>query len=379
MFMLPLAPLILVLVNLVSVAVLGFGGWFVIGWFYGTLTIGFLIAGIIMLLFTFFGRYLVLLLLGGRSGTDEPKFTQSPENTRIKRPDGTEIYVEFLGPEDATPIILTHGIATFNSDWYYAKKHLADRFRLILWDVRGLGKSSRSPNQDYSLETMASDLEAVLGLATKPAILVGHSMGGMITLTFCRVFPQHLGRKVAGLGLVNTTYLNPVNTATARGFLRAVQKPLLEPILYLVIGLSPLVWIMSWLSYLNGTAHIGSRFSSFSGKQTRGQLEFMTVCQPLCSPAVLARQMLAMFHHDNTSVLERINTPTLVVAANHDRGCIPEASQFMHDRIPGSKLAMMEPSGHVSIFEQNEQFVNALGTFGSEITKNYSQPLKLND
>ncbi|MBN9387646.1 MAG: alpha/beta hydrolase [Chloroflexi bacterium] len=378
MFMLPLAPLVLLLVNLVSVALLGVGGWLVIGWVYGTLTIGFLIAGIVMLLFTFFGRYLVLLLLGGHSGKDEPKFTESPENMRLKRPDGTELYVEFLGPADAPPLVLTHGIATVNSDWYYVKNHLADRFRLILWDVRGLGKSSRAPNRDYSLEAMAGDLEAVLGLATKPAILVGHSMGGMITLTFCRLFPQHLGQKVAGLGLVNTTYLNPVNTATARGFLRAVQKPLLEPILYLVVGLSPLVWLMSWLSYLNGTAHIASRFSSFSGKQTRGQLEFMTVCQPLCSPAVLARQMLAMFHHDNTQVLPQINVPTLVVAANHDRGCIPEASQFMHNQISGSQLAVMQPSGHVSIFEQNEQFVIALAVFASSVNKN-SKSMRVQD
>jgi pimeloyl-ACP methyl ester carboxylesterase len=173
---------------------------------------------------------------------------------------------------------------------------------------------------------------------------------------------------VSGLGLVNTTYLNPVNTATARGFLRAVQKPLLEPILYLVIGLSPLVWLMSWLSYLNGTAHIASRFTSFCGKQTRGQLEFMTVCQPLCSPAVLARQMLAMFHHDNTQVLGQISVPTLVVAANHDRGCIPEASEFMHARIPNSQLVTMQPSGHVSIFEQNEQFTKALSEFGLHIS-----------
>ncbi len=377
MFMLPLAPLILVLVNIISVALLGFGAWFVVGWFVGTLAIGFLIGGIAMLIFTLFGRYIVLLLLGGPTSSDEPKFTQSNENQRIKRPDGTEIYVEFLGPPDAQPIILTHGIATFNSDWYYAKERLAKRFRLILWDVRGVGKSSRSPNNDYSLETMAGDLEAVLGLATRPAILVGHSMGGMITLTFCRLFPQYLGRQVSGLGLVNTTYLNPVNTATARGFLRAVQKPLLEPILYLVIGLSPLVWLMSWMSYLNGTAHIASRFSSFSGKQTRGQLEFMTICQPLCSPAVLARQMLAMFHHDNTRVLDNINVPTLIVAANHDRGCIPEASQFMHDHIPTSELVSMQPSGHVSIFEQNEQFTNALGEFGSRISESRLKAAKV--
>jgi len=373
MFMLPLAPILVLLTGLLSAALLGFGVYFVAGWFTATLTATLLIAGLAMLLFSLFGRYLVLLILGGRVGSDEPKFIHSNETQRIKRPDGTELHVEFYGPPTAQPIIFTHGIATSNTDWYYAKRHLADRFRLIMWDVRGLGKSSRAGDGSYSLEKMAGDLEAVLALADKPAILVGHSMGGMITLTFCKIFPQHLGQKVVGLGLVNTTYINPVNTSTARGFLKVVQKPLLEPLLYLIIGLSPLFWLMSWMSYFNGTAHIGSRFTSFVGKQTRGQLEFMTVCQPLCSPGVLARQMLAMFRHDTTATLEQIKVPTLIVAADNDRGCIPEASEYMHQHIANSELVTLAPSGHVSIFEQNEHFTEAMANFSLKVSQEQRQ------
>ncbi len=368
MFMLPLAPIIVLLLGLLSLALWGFGLYFVIGWVFGAVTIAALLySGLGMLIFNLIGRYLVLFLLGGKKGADEPKFIRSSEAQRIKRPDGTELHVEFYGPPDAQPIIFTHGIATNSTDWYYAKQHLADRFRLILWDVTGSGKSSKSPNNDYSLDKMASDLEAVLAVAEKPAILAGHSMGGMITLNFCKLFPQHLGNKVAGLMLVNTTYTNPVKTATARGLLKVIQKPILEPILYLIIGLWPIVWLQSWMSYFNGTAHIASRFSSFSGRQTRGQLDFMTVCQPLCNPAVLARQMLAMFRYDATETLNRINVPTLIVASNHDRGCIPEASEYMHSQIPNSELVMLQPSGHVGIFEQNQQFTDAAAQFAAKV------------
>jgi pimeloyl-ACP methyl ester carboxylesterase len=93
----------------------------------------------------------------------------------------------------------------------------------------------------------------------------------------------------------------------------------------------------------------------------------MAVTQAMSSPGVLARQMLGMLRHDNTDILNKINVPTLVVAASDDRGCIPEASHFMHAQIPNSQIVTMQPSGHVSIMEQNRQFTNAVATFAKSI------------
>ena len=237
--------------------------------------------------------------------------------------------LNFLAHPKPNLLYFSHGIGANSTDWYYAKRLLADRFRLIMWDVTGVGKSGRSPNGDYSLDKMASDLEAVLGLAPKPVILIGHSMGGMITLNFCKLFPQHLGKEVAGLVLANTTYItDPVRTTTARRFLTAIQKPILTPLMYIVVGLSPLFWLMTWMSYLNGTSLIPNRIFTFSGHQTKGQVDFMSLLQCLCSQGVMAKQMLGMFKYDATSALPRINVPTLIIAADVDRGCIPEAKCF---------------------------------------------------
>ncbi len=98
----------------------------------------------------------------------------------------------------------------------------------------------------------------------------------MTILTFCRLFPEALGERVSGLGLVHTTYINPVRTARLAWLYTALERPLIVPLLYLIIGLSPLVMIMNWLGYLNGTLHMASQQTGFAGRESWGQVEFVT-------------------------------------------------------------------------------------------------------
>jgi pimeloyl-ACP methyl ester carboxylesterase len=74
---------------------------------------------------------------------------------------------------------------------------------------------------------------------SQPSFL-GHSIGGMITLTFCRLFPQALGGKVRAIALVQTTYTNPVRTTTMAVLFTALERPVIVPLLHLTIWLSPL-------------------------------------------------------------------------------------------------------------------------------------------
>ena len=274
------------------------------------------------------GLALIGLSLGGgsfayplmrRRGTDEPKSERGGRVERLKRPDGSELHVEMYGPADGPTIVLTHGWGANATEWYYLKKHLGDRFRLIAWDLPGLGLSKRPDNNDYSLDKMARDLDAVVDLAgNTPVVLLGHSIGGMISLTYCRLFPESLGRKVSGLVLVHTTPTNPVRTTKNAGLYTALQKPVIEPLLHLTIWLSPLVWAMNWMSYLNGSAHRSTEKESFAGTETRGQLDFATRFMPHASPAVLARGMFGMLAYDASATLKTIDVPVLVVPGDRD-------------------------------------------------------------
>ena len=163
--------------------------------------------GVALLAWTAVGGYvrrLISMMLGGPKpalgpSADEPRDDRTGEVHRITRPDGSELQVECYGPIDAPPVVLTHGWGCNSTEWFYVKKNLADRFRLILWDEPGLGLSKKPDNNDYRLEKLAADLAAVLALAgDRPAVLVGHSIGGMIILTLCKVFPELLERARGG-------------------------------------------------------------------------------------------------------------------------------------------------------------------------------------
>jgi pimeloyl-ACP methyl ester carboxylesterase len=363
----PFAPFVLPItwmLGLVSLALLGGGAYLIWLWYVGAVVgAAYLAAGCASVAWALAGRWIVLAAWR-RPGPDEPNGTRTGRVETIRRPDGTALRVEFYGRPDGPAIVLTHGWGTTSTEWYYAKRALGARFRVLVWDLRGVGESCGPTNGDYRLETMAEDLEAVMALAgERPAILLGHSMGGMITQIVCRRLGDRLGRRVAGLVLVNTTYTNPVLTTSFSGACRAMQRPLLTPLLHLTIWLSPVVRLMNWLSYLNGSAHIQSALTGFTGHETRGQLDFTARYTPLYSPGVLARGTLATFDFDETAALPAITIPTLVVTGHLDRVLVPEASVRLRDLIPLAQLEVIRPAGHMGLLEQHARFNEVVARF----------------
>ena len=323
---------------------------------------------------------LILLALGGgtivkailrltrsktaKTDADPRKMPKAVSQQRLRRPDGSELHIEFYGPEDGIPIVLTHGWGLDSREWNYLKRDLSDHFRLIVWDEPGLGKSTPPTNRDYSLKNLARDLEAVLALAgDKPSILLGHSIGGMITLTFCGMFASMLRSRIIGIVLTHTTPTNPVRTTSGAAFYTAIEKPVLMPLMYLTIALSPLVWLMNWLSYLNGSAHLSTKHSSFGGTETWEQIEFFTRFQPEAWPAVMARGMLGMMRYDATETLAGISVPTLVVAGDQDSVTKPEASERIRSGIPKARLITLAPAKHLGLIEHHTRYAEVVREF----------------
>jgi pimeloyl-ACP methyl ester carboxylesterase len=363
--LMPLDFLLRWLSSLLTIALLGGAGYILYQWYEGELVSNrWLVLGVVLLLWFCLGFLPILLLR--RPGRDEPKPIRSDRVQRLTRPDGSEINIEFYGSDHAPTLILTHGWGPDSLVWYYAKKQLTEQFRVIVWDLPGLGKSQKPKNRDYSLEKYARDLEAVLSVAgDQPVVLLGHSMGGMILLTFCRLFPEYLGRRVAGLIVVDATYTNPLKTTILSKLLLALQKPVLEPLLYVSIALSPLLWLTSWLSYLNGFTLLTTEISGFTGRETRGQLNFSTLIGLKASPGILARGTLAMLRFNETETLPHISVPTLVIVGESDIATRPFANQRISQAIPQADLAVLAPAGHMGLMERNQQFAEMVRAFSA--------------
>ena len=99
-----------------------------------------------------------------------------------------------------TPVILLHGFPFNHTIWQPVMPLLAEHARLIMPDLRGFGQSPVTDGV-YSMRLMAEDVVALMDkLGLEKAVLVGHSMGGYISLAFAQAYPNRL----LGLGLVAT-------------------------------------------------------------------------------------------------------------------------------------------------------------------------------
>jgi len=231
-----------------------------------------------------------------------------------------------------------------------------------VWDLPGVGLSSRARNNDYGIERFAADLHAVISwTGASDVVLVGHSIGGMILQTFSRLFPAE--PSVAGIALVHTTYKNPMRTTKFGAFYTAIEKPVILPLLYLTIAISPLVWVMNLLSYLNGSTHRSTDKQSFSGGETRGQLDFVSRFVLVQSPGVLARGMLGMMKFDESAHLKNINYRTLVVPAENDPVTLPMASAVLTESIPYANSALIQRGKHQAQMEMHGSFLETLEAF----------------
>ena len=118
--------------------------------------------------------------------------------------DGGETYVVERGPRDARPIVLLHGLSLSSAAWHDQLVDLGDEFRVIAVDFRGHGRSTPG-REGYGLEHLVRDLTGVLEhLEVHDAVLVGHSMGGMVIMRFCIEAPAVARERVAGIVLVST-------------------------------------------------------------------------------------------------------------------------------------------------------------------------------
>jgi pimeloyl-ACP methyl ester carboxylesterase len=280
---------------------------------------------------------------------------------------GSRLYVEKHGPADAPVLLFTHGWGMDLTFWDYAKHDLADRFRIVLWDLPGLGRSKPPAGGEISLANFAADLHGILESLERPAVLIGHSIGGMTMQTMVRDHPAALSR-VAGVVLLNTTYTNPLKTMILGRLLVTIQKPLLEPLMHLAVWLSPLVWISKWQSYLSGSVHAGMRLG-FGKYVTRTQLQHASLLATRSSPAIEAKGDLAMFHWDATSAMARFDKPVLVVGGDMDIVTKLEASEAITAQCPVAHLQVVEGVNHMGPMERSEIYNDAIAAFAVSVQR----------
>lgn len=96
---------------------------------------------------------------------------------------------------EGKPFVILHGLFGNSDNWQTHGKRLSEYYRVLMVDLRNHGHSDWS--EDFSYELMVADLKELFDdLNLQDAILLGHSMGGKVSMLFAQQFPELLEKLI---------------------------------------------------------------------------------------------------------------------------------------------------------------------------------------
>src|SRR5690348_7544739 len=106
-------------------------------------------------------------------------------------------YLEWGDAADPSLVLLHGGNSSARGSWTRAAPAFADRYRIIGPDHRGHGETDWGQEAEYTVANYVADFEQVTDLlGLRRFDLVGHSLGGIIALTYAAKHPHMVGRLV---------------------------------------------------------------------------------------------------------------------------------------------------------------------------------------
>lgn len=241
------------------------------------------------------------------------------------------------------PVFLIHGFPLDYRMWSEQIEALAQRFRVIVPELRGFGGST--VDADYALSDLADDIEQVrIHLASKDKIhLIGLSMGGYVAFEY---WHRH-GTNLRSLVLANTKP-DRDSPAAAQNRLDMADHAIRQ-------GTWPAVSPMM------------DRLIASSSKGTAVEEKMREMMMSASPLAIAAAQRAMANRRDFCSLLSGITTPTLVLTGQLDSIAPPEATQQWASKLPLGKFAEIPAAGHMTTLETPELFNAIVTQFLNEV------------
>lgn len=243
-------------------------------------------------------------------------------------------------------IVFAHGFGCDQNMWRLVTPAFEDVFRTVTFDHVGAGKSDLSaydPEKYSSLHGYAEDVvEIGEALALRKAIFVGHSVSAMIGALASLKAPQ-MFESLVMVG-PSPRYINDV------GYTGGFSADDIEELLASLAD-NHMGWSMA----------MGP---SIMGNPNRPELG-AELADSFCrtDPAIAKAFARVTFTSDNRNDLPRITARTLVLQCKEDVIASEEVGEFVRDHIPGSKLVVLDATGHCPNLSAPAEVVAAIREF----------------
>ncbi|CAN5502381.1 alpha/beta fold hydrolase [soil metagenome] len=268
--------------------------------------------------------------------------------TRTVRIHGHDVAYRMAGSGPA--VVLVHGVAGSCETWAGVMPALARHHTVVAPDLLGHGQSAK-PRGDYSLGAYACgirDLLAVLGV--ERATMVGHSLGGGVSMQLAYQFPELCERLVlvasGGLGKEVTPLLRLLSMPGAEYIFPLVAS---RPVGDLAENAGRLADRVA--PSLGEACRIVARLAD-----TRAQRAFLHTVR-----AVIDQAGQRVSARDRLYLASAI--PTLLVWGDRDRIIPVDHAYAAHELMPGSRLVVVKGAGHFLPLERPELLLTLLEDF----------------
>jgi pimeloyl-ACP methyl ester carboxylesterase len=247
--------------------------------------------------------------------------------------------------------------------WHFQRLNLRGGVRCVFYDQRGHGRSGRGKADRSTMAQLIADLRTVIEETTPdgPVVLVGHSLGGMVVMSYAAAHPEEFGSRIVGAALVATS---PGRLAEMTlGLPPAVVKSLwrFSPGVVELVANRPVLiargmgadrdiglWVTRRLSF--GRNDVDPELARFAGEMLNS------------TPLDVFGEFFGEFsRYDQEIALPVLRAvPTLIVAGDKDVLTPVSHSRRMVEAVPEAELCVVPNAGHLVMLEHPEEVNGAL-------------------
>jgi pimeloyl-ACP methyl ester carboxylesterase len=250
------------------------------------------------------------------------------------------------------PLLMIHGLGGSWQTWLLNIPTLMRHHRVVAVDLPGFGRSEALP-PPAAVDTHASALaELSAHLELGPAIVVGHSMGGLITLLFAEAHPE----LTAAVVLVNAggVPLSPLRLKAITDAFRVFHGVFGRPSVMRAVALRPRLRRIVFAGFLANPDTLAGPFAA-------------EVIPPMNAPGFLgavaaAAEVVARGH------VPALTCPVLLLWGAKDRILPLRTARELASHLPTAELVVIENAGHCPMFEAEDEFNERLLAFTTGLT-----------
>ena len=254
---------------------------------------------------------------------------------------GVDLYYEIHG--EGAPLIMIAGLASDSQSWQPVLQKLARRYRVIIFDNRGAG---RTQPQDAAtgIGQMADDCIALIKhLGLSSAHILGHSMGGFVALDCAIRYPEYVSKLIL---------------ASTSAFCSERNEALFNDwVAYLESDMSAELWFRNMFYWI-----FSKQF--FEDTATVNEAVRLSVAYPYPQSKTAFKNQVGTLEKFNCrESLPDITSETLVIGGTEDLIFSPEESTAVLSAIPEVTFSFIQQAAHALHVEKPQEFTAMVKRF----------------